>query len=69
MKKNKIKSQQLSLSFDNVVNRTISFQLSYEEKTLSSNINICKIISLDYYNQKKENELLDRFYSLSDHLE
>jgi len=69
MKKNKITSQQLSLDFDNDNNRVDSFQSSYQKRLLKTNTSTCKVISMNSFNQEKHNQLIERFYSLSDHLE
>lgn len=70
MKRNKPKPQQLSFNFDNGTgNQSKSFQINQRETSHHpQNIN-CKIISLNSFNQRKDNELLNRFYSLSNHLD
>lgn len=71
MKSKKVNSQQLSLDFDNPIekgNKTfqINHQASYSQNSITSN---CKVISFDSFNQSRNIELLNRFYSLSNHLD
>lgn len=67
MKKNKVISQQLSINFDE--NEDNRFQINNAKSLLSNSNSNCKLISFDSYNQKKEMELKQRFYSLSDNLD
>jgi len=70
MKRNKQKSQQLSIDFENVIRyENNSFQIKHQETLNYSNNSSCKVVSLGYFNQRKEQELLNKFYSLSNHLD
>lgn len=70
MKKNKLDSQQLLLEFDNVVvKENYSFQATHQESSHKSNNSTCKVISFNSFVQKNDKELLNRFYSLSNHLD
>jgi len=70
MKRNKQKSQQLSIDFENVIQyENNSFQIKPQETLNYSNNSNCKVISLDYFNQIKDQDLLNKFYSLSNHLD
>ena len=69
MKKNKLKSQQLSLTFDNDNIGVNYFQPSHKKESIETSTFTCKVISMNSYKQVKHNKLTERFYSLSDHLE
>lgn len=70
MKRKNTKSQQLSIDFDNLVkNENISFQINNKE-SFNYNLNSgCKVIFFNSYSQRKDAELLNKFYSLSNHLD